>query len=146
MTIKDYIQSIVSECFPSASYHYGRNTDFNIDGDNTAGSVVLCIEPDQMFLNLSSLTGNVNDGYNLFVRFLELTTMGEQADSRVTAIANQKANAGLFLSQLSQDDVFIDLPAKIPCIAVIDAYDANWCGVEINLQNLQTIKPFDICL
>ncbi len=149
MTISDYIQAIVTELFPTASYQYGRNTDFNINGDNTSSPVVLCIEPDQQYINLNPVSGNVYDGYNLFLRFLQLIPnmdIAEQAPTRVSAIALQKLNAATFIAQLSQDDKFIDLPNIIPVIPVIEAYDGNWFGVEINLKNLQTIKPFDICL
>lgn len=146
MTISDYIQAIAAQVNPSGSYQYGRNTDFNINGDGTASPVILCIEPDQQFLNLSTLTGNIYDGYNLFIRFLTLRpTIAEQAPDRVQAIADMKLLAASFISQLSNDDNFQDIPSRIPIIEVIDAYDGNYCGVEINLQNLQLINPVPVC-
>lgn len=149
MTISDYIQSIVSECLPDATFQYGRNTDFNINGDDVASPAVLVIEPDQQYLNLNATSGNVYDGYNLFMRFLQLIPQigtAEQAPTRVAAITAQKANAALFLSQLSEDDNFIDIPAQTPLIPVIEAYDGNWFGVEINIRNLQVLRPFDVCV
>lgn len=148
MTISDYIQAIVTELFEGAHYEYGRNADFNITGDNTPSPAVLCIEPDQQFLNMSALTGNVGDGYNLFIRFLQLIPtigIGDAAASRVQAITDQKLNAAKFISQLSEDDLFLDLNATIPIVTIIEAYDGNWFGVEINLRNLQVAEPLDTC-
>ncbi len=148
MTISQYISAIALQADPLTHYEYGRNQDFNIEGDNTPSPVTLCIEPDQEFLNLSSLSGNVTDGYNLFVRFLQLIPaigIAEQATSRDQAIYDQKKRAAKFISVLSENDLFVDLRNPIPVVRVIEAYDGNWFGVEINLSNLQTIYPFDLC-
>lgn len=148
MNISQYIQSIVIQSQPLAHYEYGRNVDFNINGDNTPSEVVLCIEPDTQFLNLSTLSGTITDGYNLFIRFIQLIPaidIAEQAPTRVAAINTQKINAAQFVSELSNDDNFKDLFTPIPVVTVIEAYDGNWFGVEINLRNLETIQPLEVC-
>lgn len=147
MTISDYIQAIVTEAFPGAHYEYGRNTDFNLAGDNTPSPVVLCIEPDQGNFNLSSLSGNIFEGNNLFIRFLQQLNInpGEPATTREAAIVAQKLNAAQFITTLSNDDQFIDLNQNIPWIAVIEAYDSSWYGIEVQLRNLQFLQPEDVC-
>lgn len=145
-SIKDYIQTIATEALPSYSYVYGRQNDVNIQGDNQSSPMVACIYPDQQFLNLIALTGNIYDGYNLFIRFVEkLDNIAEQSPYYDDAVNRQKFAAATFLSQLSADDNFKDLRTPIPIVAVIEAYDGNWFGVEINLSNLETIYPFTVC-
>lgn len=148
MNISQYIQSIVTQSLPNAHYEYGRNVDFNINGDDVPSDVVLCIEPDQQFLNLSPLVGTITDGYNLFIRFIQLIPnidIAEQAPTRVTAIDTQKKNAAQFIMDLSNDDLFKDLATPIQVVSVIEAYDGNWFGVEVNLKNLETIEPLEVC-
>lgn len=146
-SISQYIQTIAADVLPSYSYVYGRQNDVNIEGDNQPSPMVACIYPDQQFLNLSGLTGNTYDGYNLFIRFVEkLDNIAEQSPYYDAAVNRQKLAAANFIYRLSTDDIFQDLRTPIPIVAVIEAYDGNWFGVEINLINLQTIYPLDtIC-
>lgn len=149
MTIAEYIQTIVTEALPLANFNYARNHEFNINGDDVGSPVVLCIEPDQGFLNLSATTGYITEGYNLFIRFIQLiptVDIAEQAPTRIEAINQQKINAALFMSQLSNDENFKDIASPTPYVPVIEAYDGNWFGVEINIRNLETIEPLeDVC-
>lgn len=148
MTLSTYIESLAILTNPAATFQYARNTEFNIIGDDVQSPVILAIEPDQGFLNLSNVTGTVGDGYNLFIRFLELIPqigIAEQAPTRDAAIQRQKEQAAKFIYTLSSEDKFKELTSPIPYVRVIEAYDGNWFGVEINLRNLEFIEPLDIC-
>lgn len=148
--IQAYTKQIFTAAFPLLSdeqYVYGRLQDFNIEGDNRPSPAVHIIEPDQEFLNVSS-SGYANDGYNLFIRFVQLIPeigIAEQAITREEAIYNQKVAAAAYISALNDSDIFKEIPNPIRAVRVIEAYDGNWFGVEVNLTNLVTLQPLPVC-
>lgn len=146
MTISDYIQQISTEVFPGDQYLYKSKYDANIVLDNAASPAIVALFPDQFSFNISALSGNIADGYSLFIQFIEhLDNISEQVDYYNPAIERQKLRAAEFLVQLSGDDNFVDLINPINAVPVVEAYDGNWFGVEISIRNLTTIMPLSIC-
>lgn len=139
MNLREQIGLIVSELPGVPNFVYGRKSEINISGDNAQFPAVVLIEPDQMGFNLDATTGGLKDTYNVFIQFIDQIEMGEDANYRHPVVEDMRTLAGTFIRRLSAADIFKDLNVNIPGILVVDTYDVNVAGIEINLAQLTDI-------
>ncbi len=159
MNIRDVIALIVSqlEYIPPGSsvepepvaFAYGRKYDQNINADNQSFPVVCLIEPDMPGFRVKALDGNVADRYNLFIQFLDKAgegEIGQQASYREATVEAMRTLAAQFLYRLSASDYFEDITETVQAVLLVDVYDVNVTGIEINLPNLTALQPLAICI
>lgn len=142
MNLKSQIQSIVSQLPGSPSFYYGREHEANVEVDNIQFPVVVLIEPDQMGFNLNTTNGNVRDTYNIFIQFIDrMEDISQDANYRNTTVEAMRTLAAKFLQLLSNSDLFADVNPNVNGVLLVDYYDANSQGIEINLTQLTDIYP-----
>ena len=123
------------------NFLYGKKAEINVQGDNARFPAVILIEPDQFGFSIQPTTGAVRDSYNVFIQFVDQVDMGEDANYRHPVVEDMRTLCAQFLRKLSDTDIFQDLNINIPGILVVDAYDVNVAGIEINLAQLIDIYP-----
>jgi hypothetical protein len=122
-------------------FAYGRKSEINVQGDNLTFPAVILIEPDQFGFNISASTGAVKDTYNVFIQFVDQVEALEDANYRHPVVESMRSLCAEFILALSDADIFQDLNTNIPGVLVVDSYDVNVAGIEINLANLTDIQP-----
>ena len=149
MTIKTEIQRIASDF--TENFLYGRNADINISADSASFPAIVMIEPDSLGLYFNSVAGTVKKSSTVFIRFLDIyrDNIAEFAEDRLSIIDAMSDLSVQFVNALindSQLEVIVGNTTdfRIPAIAVIDAYDAHCCGVEIQL-NVRLTYPEVVC-
>ncbi|MDF3076136.1 MAG: hypothetical protein K0S09_25 [Sphingobacteriaceae bacterium] len=125
-------------------FRYGRKSDENINGDNESYPAVVLLEPDQMGFKVSSM-GQIYDRYNLFLQFIDQEVMGEQASERESKIEAMRSLAAQFIFLLNKENAFNDISESVPGVTVIDTYDVNVVGIEINISLTDT-QPRVFCV
>lgn len=132
---------------PAPAFYYGRKFDMNIIADGATFPAVVLLEPDQFGFRVSAGTGQVFDSYNLFFQFLATTPvgLGEQANNREATIEQMRALAGLFIYRLNESNLFSGFNERVGGVVIVDYFDANVCGIEINITNLTDVQPRPIC-
>lgn len=141
MDLREQIGVIAMGLTGSPNFIYGRKSDVNISGDNARLPAVVLIEPDQFGFTLNPNTGNIKDTYNVFIQFIDQIEMGEDTNYRHPTVEAMRTLCAEFILALSQADVFQDLNTNIPGVLVVDEYDVNVAGIEINLAQLTDIYP-----
>lgn len=141
MNLREQIGSIALDLTGSPNFVYGRKSEINISGDNAVFPAVILIEPDQFGFNLNPTTGAVRDSYNVFIQFVDQVDMGEDANYRHPVVENMRTLCAEFLQKLSASEIFQDVNPNVPGVLVVDAYDVNVAGIEINLTQLTDIQP-----
>lgn len=144
MNLEEQFRELVERMSPQPVFLYGRKHEINVSADNAAfaetGAIVL-IEPDQMGFFKARATGTVRDRYNIFVQFIKPVVMGEDANYRSPTVEAMRTLAAKFIDLLDQSDIFGDLPENLPGFLLVDYYDANVAGIEINIAQLTDIYP-----
>lgn len=141
MNLREQIGSIAQGLSSSPAFYYGRKSEINVQGDNMVLPAVILIEPDQFGFNLSPSTGAIKDTYNVFIQFVDQVDAMEDANYRHPVVEAMRTLCAEFLRELSDADIFLDLNTNIPGVLVVDTYDVNVAGIEINLANLTDIQP-----
>ena len=141
MNLREQIGSIVLGLTGNPNFMYGRKSEINIQGDNSRFPAVILIEPDQFGFNLNAATGTVRDTYNVFIQFVDQIDAIEDANYRHPTVESMRTLCAEFLQELSAADIFNDLNTNIPGVLVVDSYDVNVAGIEINLASLTDIQP-----
>lgn len=142
MDLREIVQNIVSELSTAPSFLYGRKSEINYSADNVAQTFVALIEPETGAFQRSSI-GTLRDAYDTFIQFVGQIDPGEHADYRHPMIQQQMSIAKEFIRALDRSDYFLDLNANIPFVIIVDNYDLNVAGVEINLARLASLQPLD---
>ena len=143
MRLDEKIAHIVSQMNPAPAFRYGREQDENVNADDAPFPAVVLIEPDQFGFRVAAQNGSVYDRNNIFIQFLDKTPvgMGEQANNRKSTIEAMKVKAVQFLRILSQSNLFSAFGENVAGVPIIDYYDANVCGIEINIAQLTDTQP-----
>lgn len=145
MDLRAEISNLVAQLSTEPGFLYGRKSEINIQGDDaillqTVGCVAL-IEPDQLGFTLDPVTGGLRDNYNTFIQFIIQNDTGEQANYRHPYVQRMRNMAAEFIGLLNDSELFDALNTNIPGYLVVDAYDFNVCGIEINLTQLTDLQP-----
>lgn len=141
MDLREQIGVIAMGLTGNPQFVYGRKSEVNIIMDNTGTAAVVLIEPDQFGFNLNTTTGVVRDSYNTFIQFIKQIEMGEDANYRHPVVEEMRTLCAEFIQKLNEADIFQDLNTNIPGVLVVDTYDVNVAGIEINLAQLTDIYP-----
>ncbi len=148
-TIHDRIQYLATQLTPN--FYYGRKSDINIQADNFAFPAICLIEPDDIGFVFDTLTGNIKDTDNCFIQFIDIHEMGNQAPDRLTAINTMRGLAAQFVNLVANDDGVDSIEfvtqngvINVRGTLIVDGYDANVVGIEINLP-LRLTYPLPLC-
>lgn len=142
MDLRQQIGAIVMGLTGNPTFVYGRKSEVNVSGDNLSFPAVVLIEPDQFGFNLNQTTGVVRDTYNVFIQFIDVVDpLGEDANYRHPVVEAMRTLCAEFIQELSNADIFQDLNTNIPGVLVVDTYDVNVAGIEINLAQLTDVYP-----
>lgn len=149
MNLRDQIGSIVATlqveneqgAIVAPTFVYGRKSEVNISVDNIPGPYVILIEPDQFGFYLPPGSGSLRDTHNVFIQFVDGIVMGENADYRHPVVVAMKRLAAQFIYALAKSEVFQDFGPNIPGMLVVDTYDRNVAGIELNIGQLTDIYP-----
>lgn len=143
MNIRDKIGSIALSLVDS--YSYARKSEQNVNADDLIFPNILFIEPDSFGFTPSLISGNLKSYTNIFIQFT--TRMPEQncsvkdeigrdANYRNAMIEEMKKLASKFVQKILADDDFENVVNDMPMIPIIEAYDANVFGVELQIPKL----------
>jgi hypothetical protein len=141
VNLREQIGSIAMSLTGSPAFYYGRKSEINVQGDDMILPAVILIEPDQFGFSISPYSGAVKDTYNVFIQFVDQVTMGEDANYRHPVVEAMRTLCAEFILKLSEADIFEDLNTNIPGVLVVDTYDVNVAGIEINLARLTDLSP-----
>lgn len=141
MNLREQIGTIAMALTGNPTFVYGRKSEINCSGDNFEFPAVVLIEPDQFGFSLNPNTGNVKDTYNVFIQFIDKIVPGEDANYRHPVVEAMRTLCAEFILKLSEADIFLDINANIPGVLVVDEYDVNVAGIEINIAQLTDIYP-----
>lgn len=136
MTIYDYISQIALTLSPN--FYYGRKSDINIKGDNSAFPAIILIEPDDIGFTFNTGSGNIRDVDSVFIQFVDKVEMGQQAGERLSTIQAMRILAAQFVDQVvnHHDIKLMTATAQefyVRGTLIVDYYDVNVAGIEINL-------------
>lgn len=124
-----------------ATFRYGRRYDENINADNGTFPAIVLLEPDQMGFYVDVMTGASYDRYNVFIQFIDKIEMGQQASARDQVVENMRTLAATFIARLNESNEFQAFNAIINGVLMVDTYDANVAGIEINITGLTDTYP-----
>jgi hypothetical protein len=148
MTIKERIQYIAGTLVGEANFYYGRKSDINIIGDDASFPAICLIEPDDIGLVFSNISGNLNDYDTCFIQFIDQVVMGEQAKDRLPVVDTMRTLAARFIDAVINDtemslrttgDTY-----QIRGTLIVDQYDVNVAGIELQIP-LGLVYPREIC-
>lgn len=143
MNIRDKIGSIALTLVDS--YSYARKSEQNINADRIVFPNILFIEPDSFGFTPSLVSGNLRSYTNIFVQFTTRMPdqedpvkdeIGRDANYRNAMIEEMRTLAAQFVQKILRDDDFENFVNDMPMIPVIEAYDANVFGVELQIPKL----------
>ena len=144
MNIRDKIGSIVAT-LDGVSFNYARKSEHNVDADNIAFPNALFIEPDSFGFTPSIVSGNLKEYTNIFIQFTTRMPnqddpvkdeIGRDANYRNAMIEEMRDLARQFVQIILSDEDFENIINDMPMIPVIEAYDANVFGVELQIPKL----------
>lgn len=146
MNLRSQIESLVLQLtghenvYESPSFYYGREHEANVFADDVKFPLVVLIEPDQMGFNVNTTTGTIRDTYNVFIQFIDRKEdISQDANYRHETVEAMRTMAADFLRLLSNSDYFFDVNPNVNGVLLVDYYDANTQGIEINLTQLTDI-------
>lgn len=125
-----------------ANFYYGRRHEVNADGDNFTYPAIILVEPDSGNLRRSDTVGAFRKVNDTFIQFLEKSPeISQGANYRYTDIQAMVELAVQFLYKVDASDIWDDLNQDNPWALQVDLYDANTCGIELNLGKLSNLFP-----
>lgn len=140
MNLKSKIQTIVSSL--GVAFRYGTKYDENINADGGVFPAIILLEPDNGGFNLAPVGGLIRDQDNVFLQFIDIIRMGEQAGYREPDIEDMKSLAVRFINALNATNYFQDIPiTAMKWVKIVDVYDANVVGIELNIPLLTDMQP-----
>lgn len=143
MNLRSQIESIVStiDVGYDVAFRYATKYDENIKGDNQAYPAIVMLEPDQFGFRLSPQNGAIHDRTNTFFQIVDRRAeIAEMADYRESTLEAMRTLAARFIQALDDSNKFEPFTENIPGILIAETYDANVCGIEINI-NLTEKQP-----
>lgn len=140
MNLRNKIETIAGSL--GVGFRYGTKYDENINADNGIFPAIILLESDNGGFNVQPMLGNVRDQDNVFLQFIDIIRMGEQADYRESTIEDMKTLAVRFINALNNTNQFQDIPENaIKWVKIADVYDANVAGIELNIPLLTDMQP-----
>lgn len=145
--LKDHIGNIVlsltanvnDEEIPVA-YRYLRKSEENVKGDYSAYPAIIFIEPDQGGWT-NNQQGTIKRFTNCFFQFITTFEMAQDATVRDIAIEDMRKLAERFINRIINDEDFEVNVSDFNYITVIDKYDVNVVGIELNIPKLIYTQP-----
>lgn len=137
--LKDRIGTIVLSL--GVTYQYLRKSEENVSADNHSFPAIVFIEPDQGGWK-NNQQGTIKRFTNCFFQFITLyEDMGDNATQRDGSIEEMKILAERFIQRIISSDDFEVVTTDINFVTIIEKYDANVVGVEINIPKLIYTEP-----
>lgn len=137
MDNREAIQQVVAK-MPGFTFYYGRRSEANYGLEEMQFPAVVLVESDTGAFNLNN-TGRVKETTDLFVQFLDLVTMGEHANERHPKVVAMKSAASVFIQILDNEELYDQLPTNMPWFLLVDKYDVNACGIELNIPRIMPL-------
>lgn len=124
------------------NFYYGRRHEANALGDNWVYPAIILVEPDSGAFSFSSQAGGLTDSTDLFIQFIDKTPeISQGANYRYEVIQRMKQLAREFIYALEASEKFNPLNAVNPWALLVDMYDVNTAGIELNLGRVTNIFP-----
>lgn len=137
--LKDRIGTIALSL--GVAYQYLRKSEENVSADDHAFPAIVFIEPDQGGWT-NNQQGTIKRFTNCFFQFITLyEDMGDNATQRDGSIEDMKVLAERFIQRIISSDDFEVVTTDINFVTIIEKYDANVVGVEINIPKLIYTQP-----
>jgi hypothetical protein len=151
-TIKQEIENIhcqMMDIYKGISFHYGRKFDINIQGDNKCFPAMILIEPDDIGFTVDMNNGNIKQYDTVFIQFVDIVPMAEQASDREDVVNSMRMVAADFVNRVINSKTLAVQSAggivNVRGTLIVDEYDVNVAGIEINLP-LSLVYPEQVCL
>lgn len=141
MDFKTVVKDIVENKMEGFTFYYGRRSEANYAGDALTFPAVVLVEPDTGGLSRDPNMGRIHQSRDLFIQFLDKVPMGEHAEERHPVVMAMSAAAADFVQELDRSDIFRDLPSYLPMFLIVDRYDVNAAGWELNIPRLTPNAP-----
>jgi len=140
LNLKDRIGLIVVDQL-NVAYRYLRKSEENIAGDSSAYPAIVFIEPDQGGW-VNNAQGTRKRFTNCFFQFLKIyPEMGDNASQRDDDIEEMKILAERFFNQIDRTDDFEMITTDFQFVTIIERYDVNTVGIEVNIPKLIYTYP-----
>jgi len=145
MNIRDKIGNLALNLDGVASFNYARKSEQNVSADDLCFPNILFIEPDSFGFIPSIVSGTLKSYTNIFIQFTtrmpysndeHKDEIGRDANYRNAMIEEMKTLAAEFVQLILRDEAFENVVNDMPMIPVIEAYDANVFGVELQIPKL----------
>ncbi len=130
------IKQIVEDNMLGFSFYYGRRSEANDAGDTLQFPAIILVEPDTGGLSRDPNMGRIKQARDIFIQFMDIIPMGEDANERHPAVMAMGDAAAKFVQALERTDLFQDLPSYLPMYLKVDTYDVNVAGWELNIPRL----------
>lgn len=138
--LKDHIGLIVTNQL-GVAYRYLRKSEENVAGDYSDYPAIVFIEPDQGGW-ANNQQGTIKRFTNCFFQFIvDYKDMGDNATQRDDKIESMKVLAERFINRIINDDDFEVNVADFNFITIVEKYDSNVVGIELNIPKLIYTQP-----
>ncbi|WP_207425989.1 hypothetical protein [Pedobacter sp. SYSU D00535] len=146
MNLVNAIQSIVATLTGEPHFTYQGKFEHNVKGDDKDYSTanVNLLELEQIGFKKNSSAGGLRDRFPIFIEFVKQVDQNLTAEERRPVIEEMRLLAAEFILAVDESDLFEELPETISGVVVIDRYDVNVAGVEINLVLIAN-EPMSFC-
>lgn len=125
-----------------ATFYFGRKHEVNADGDNLNYPAIILLEPDSGAFTISPTSGGITDTNDTFIQFVtKVDEISQFANYRYPEVEQMKALARSFVYELQRKDIWQAMNAINPWALIVDTYDVNVVGIELNLGRLTNIFP-----
>lgn len=147
MNLIDELKLLAERLEGKPVFAYSGKYEHNVDGDDQdySSGLVNVLEIEQFGFKRNRFTGTTRQRYPLFIEFVVKADQELTATQRNFYIEDMKELAAEYIELLDRSGLFEELPEVIDGIQVVNRYDVNTVGVELNLI-LVPKEPMQICI
>lgn len=130
----------------SPAFLYSRKSEQNANDDiDYSNGLINLLEIDQPGFAYNSTNGNLRRRYPCFIQFVKKLEPDTTAADRDSTIEEMMLLVAAFIIKIDKGDLFDKLQPVIPGQAIVNYYDSNVVGAEINLILIPN-EPMAICV
>lgn len=147
MNLIDELKLLAGRLEGKPVFAYSGKYEHNVDGDDQdySSGVVNVFEIEQFGFKRNRITGTMRQRYPIYIEFVVKADQELTATQRNFYIEDMKGLAAEYIELLDGSGLFEELPEVIDGIQVVNRYDVNTVGVELNLI-LVAKEPMQVCV
>lgn len=147
MNLIDELKVLAGRLQGKPAFSYSGKYEHNVisDDQDYSSGVVNVFEIEQFGFKRNRFTGTTRQRFPLFIEFVVNADQELTATQRNFILEEMKEMAAEYIELIDGSGLFEELPDVIDGITVVNRYDVNVVGVELNLVVVSK-EPMQICV